>query len=263
MGVFDNVPNTTNARDFIGTNLDLEKQAKLRKQNEIEFAEDEKILNSSIFSTGVSHLQIFDGVGAVPTGLPPQKTCDIANCHPAVGMCTYAFDVTGGYGFQGIPFFTAIDYYVGGVIPGNSTAYAGPSISGSNPRNGTEINSFIDQATGRAIQNFTAMALYSEIKDGGYTFRNTDLEADLSFTTCAAYDSYTSAQTSVFGRYAVVSPAVIQVGDGATELDSSACGTLNAIMEMHQNQADCEGGSYVLGTGTFSGTDYLTWTTLT
>ena len=262
MGVFDNVPITTNARDFIGTNLDPEKQAKFRKQNEIEFAEDEKLLNSSIFSTGVGHLQIFDGVGAVPTGVPPQKTCDIATCHPAVGMCTYAFAVNGSYGFKGMPFFEAIDYYVAGVIPGNSIANAGPSISGSNPRNGTEISSFIDRATGRAINNFEALAAYSDIRTGGYKFQQTDVEAGLSFTTCAAYTSYTSAQSSIFGQYAVVASPVIDVGDG-TELDSSACGTVNAIMEMHQNQADCEGGSYVLGTGTFSGTDYLVWNTLT
>ena len=259
MGVFDNVPNTTNARDFIGTNLDLEKQAKLRKQNAIEFAEDEKLLNSSIFSTGVGHLQIFDGVGAVPTGLPPQKTCDIATCHPAVGMCTYAFEVKGTYGFKGMPLSTAIDYYKGGKIPGNSTAYAGPSISGSNPRNGTEISSFIDQATGRSTNAF----VYTDIRTGGYTFRQLDIEPDLSFTTCDGYTNYTSAQSSIFGVYAVVNPPVIDIGDGTTELDSSACAQVNDLLEMHQNQADCEGGSYVLGTGTFSGTDYLTWNTLT
>ena len=155
---------------YLGTNLDPEKQAKLRKQNEIEFAEDEKLLNSSIFSTGVGHLQIFDGVGAVPTGVPPQKTCDIATCHPAVGMCTYAFAVNGSYGFKGMPFFEAIDYYVAGVIPGNSIANAGPSISGSNPRNGTEIGSFVDQATGRAINNFEALAATQILGPGAINF---------------------------------------------------------------------------------------------
>jgi hypothetical protein len=252
MGVFDNVPNTTNARDFIGTNLDLEKQAKLRKQNEIEFAEDEKILNSSIFSTGVSHLQIFDGVGAVPTGLPPQKTCDIANCHPAVGMCTYAFDVTGSYGFKDIPLGIAIKFYAKGLIPGNALGYKpGGAL------NGAVLNSFVSEDG-----SISDESVYSDLADdGGYKFQNEDVEPDLSFTTCEAYDNYTSNQIAVFQGYGVVGDKIINDPNGG-ELDSSHCGTIANIMSDHLTQSSCVNGSYTLNSVAYSGTDYINWSTL-
>lgn len=188
--------------------------------------------------------------------VPPTSAasgCLLSVCGTSPGICVPGWEVTGGYGFTGMPLKMAIALYAAGTIPGNATAFAGPSISGSNPKNGTNINSFV--SGDGSIYN---TGLHSDIVDGGYTFRNTDVEAGLSFSTCEAYNNYTSAQTANFQGFGVVSPVVINVGDGATELDASHCGTLSSFIGTYRSQAGCLAGNYTLGGVVYSGS-YLTW----
>ena len=225
---------------------------KLDKQNRKEYIAIETS-NAPIqnFIVPVSDNFVINSGTAPQT--PTASGCLLSVCGTSPGVCIPAFSVTGGYGFKGMPLDMSIALYAAGTIPGNATAFAGPSISGSNPRNGTNINSFV--SGDGSIYN---ESLYSEIVSGGYTFQNTDVEADLSFITCEAYNNYTSAQTANFQGYGVVSPAVIHAGDGATELDASHCGTLSSFIGAYRSEASCLAGNYTLGGVVYSGS-YLTW----
>ena len=236
------------SRMYIGPLTDTEKSKKLREQSRIEFTKN----SNSFSSLNISSSGFIFNTTAYETG---SATCAVLSCHPAVGMCGYAFDVTGSYGFKDIPLNEAIVFYRDGLIPGNATAFKPEGAL-----NGTLINAFISGTEfGFAIIN---PSLYSDlVTEGGYTFRNLDVEADLSFSTCEAYDNYTSNKIVGYQGYGVVGDKTINDGNGG-ELDSSHCGTIANIMSDHLTQSSCENGSYTLNGVTYSGTDYINWSTL-
>lgn len=235
-------------RKYLGPLTDPVKRAKIGQQRRIQSVE------ASNFTSFYSDINIAN-TGTGGTQVSNTGVCQINSSSPGLGICLPGYEVTGSYGFTGMPLKMAIALYAAGTIPGNATAYAGPSISGSNPKNGTNINSFV--SGDGSIYN---ESLYSDIVSGGYKFQNTDVEADLSFFTCEAYDNHTSAQTANFQGYGVIGSKVINVGDGATELDASHCGTLSSFIGTYRSQASCVAGSYTLGGVAYSGS-YLTWST--
>lgn len=241
------------SRIYLGPLTDPVKRAKIGQKRRVDSIETSK------FTSFYSDINIAN-TGTGGTQVSNTGVCQINSSSPALGICLPGFSVTGSYGFEGMPLDMAIKLYKNGQqnkspnIPGNATAFAGPSISGSNPRNGTEINAFV--SGDGSIYN---ESLYSEIVAGGYKFRNTDIESELSFITCEAYDNYTSNKIADFQGYGVVGDKTIDSGDG-TELDDSHCGSLSSFIGTYKSEASCLAGSYTLGGVAYSGSN-LTWST--
>ena len=235
------------SRMYLGPLTDPVKLAKIGQKRRVDSIE------TSNFTSFYSDINIAN-TGTGGTQVSNTGVCQINSSSPGLGICLPGFSVTGSYGFKGMPLDMSIAFYADDKIPGNATAFAGPSISGSNPRNGTNINSFV--SGDGSIYN---ESLYSEIVSGGYKFQNTDVEADLSFITCEAYDNYTSNKIANFQDYGVVGDKTIDSGDG-TELDDSHCGSLSSFIGTYRSEASCLAGSYTLGGVAYSGS-YLTWRT--
>jgi hypothetical protein len=233
---------------YLGPLTDPEKSKKNKDQNRRNFT----VNSNSFTSLNTSVSDFIFNTTVYETG---STTCAVSSCHPAVGMCQYGFDVTGSYGFKDIPLDKAIEFLVKGVIPGNAYAYGGLSVDGSNPKNGTVINSFVS-----GDGSIYDPVLYAEILGGGYTFRGGSEDNDLSFSTCEAYHNYTSEQVKKFQEFGEVQPAVINNGTG-DELDSSHCGTISSIVGEHLTQASCVNGNYTLNSIAYSGSN-LIWSTL-
>ena len=236
------------SRMYLGPLTDPVKLAKIGQKRRVDSIE------TSNFTSFYSDINIAN-TGTGGTQVSNTGVCQINSSSPGLGICLPGFDVTGSYGFKDIPLGEAIAFYAAGVIPGNAYAYAGPSISGSNPENGEVINSFVsgDGSIYNAI-------LYGKILAGGYTFRGDSEDTDLSFYTCEGYYSYTSEHVKKFQDYGNVAPAVINTGAGS-QLDASHCGTVDGFIGTYKSQTSCVAGSYTLGGVAYSGSSYLTWST--
>ena len=229
------------SRMYLGPLTDPVKRAKIGQKRKVDSIETSKFMSFysdiNIANTGTGGTQVSN------TGV-----CQINSSSPGLGICLPGFSVTGSYGFQDIPLGKAIQFYLAGLIPGNATAF-----KPEGELNGTDLESFVSTESG--IYNSDT---YGNMASGEYTFRNTDVESELSFFTCEAYDNYTSNKIAAYQGYGVVGDKTIDAGDG-TELDDSHCGSLSSFIGTYRSEASCLAGSYTLGGVVYSGSSYLAW----
>ena len=229
------------SRMYLGPLTDPVKRAKIGQKRKVDSIE------SSKFTSFYSDINIAN-TGTGGTQVSNTGVCQINSSSPALGICLPGFSVTGSYGFKDIPLGEAIQFYLAGLIPGNATAF-----KPAGELNGTDLASFVSTESG--IYNSDT---YGNMASGEYTFRNLDVEADLSFSTCEAYDNYTSNKIADYQDYGVVGDKTIDSGDG-TELDASHCGSLSSFIGTYRSEASCLAGSYTVGGVAYSGSSYLTW----
>ena len=235
-------------RSIILGYLDTDKLEKLNKQLDKDYiaieANNAPIKN---FMVPISEGFAINS-GTVPQ-TPTASGCLLSVCGTSPGMCIPGFSVTGFYGFKGIPLDKAIQFYAKGHIPGNATAF-----KPEGELNGALLNSFVS-----GDGSITNPSVYSDLVTGGnYKFQNLDVEPDLNFPTCEAYDNYTSNKIADYQGYGVVGDKTIDPGDG-TELDDSHCGSLSSFIGTYRSEASCLAGSYTVGGVAYSGSSYLTW----